>query len=72
MPRVNTTPIMTSTPPPTPITPAHPTTPARTGRLRRWAHAQRRAAAGHFVRGLCYGAGVLTASLAGLWFQQYL
>ncbi|MEU8708521.1 hypothetical protein [Streptomyces sp. NPDC048565] len=40
--------------------------------LRQWAHSQRRAAAGHFVRGLCYGAGLLTASLAGLWIQQYL
>uniref|UniRef100_A0AAU3GTB2 Uncharacterized protein n=1 Tax=Streptomyces sp. NBC_01401 TaxID=2903854 RepID=A0AAU3GTB2_9ACTN len=40
--------------------------------LRQWAHSQRRAAAGHFVRGLCYGAGLLTASLAGLWVQQYL
>ncbi|MGW0787062.1 hypothetical protein ACWD04_02145 [Streptomyces sp. NPDC002911] len=52
--------------------PAHRTPRARTSRLRRWARSQRRAAAGHFVRGLCYGAGLLTASLAGLWFQQYL
>ncbi|MEU1212619.1 hypothetical protein ACFYSH_03595 [Streptomyces sp. NPDC005791] len=54
-------------------TPPAPRTPrTRTGRIRRWAHSQRRAAAGHFVRGLCYGTGLLTASLAGLWLQQYL
>lgn len=29
----------------------------RVSRLRRWAAAQRRQAASHFVRGLCYGAG---------------
>jgi hypothetical protein len=52
--------------------PAPRTTRARTGRIKRWVHSQRRAAAGHFVRGLCYGAGLLTASLAGLRFQQYL
>ncbi|MFB4422265.1 hypothetical protein C5F59_014375 [Streptomyces sp. QL37] len=52
--------------------PAPRTTCTRTSRIRRWAQSQRRAAAGHFVRGLCYGAGLLTASLAGLLLQQYL
>jgi hypothetical protein len=58
-----------------PVTTAPPaprTTGTRTSRVRRWVHSQRRAAAGHFVRGLCYGAGLLTASLAGLLLQHYL
>ncbi|MFE9724581.1 hypothetical protein ACFYQ5_13595 [Streptomyces sp. NPDC005794] len=65
---------MPTTPPTTPLTaiPTHRPPRTRTGRIRGWVHSQRRAAAGHFVRGLCYGAGLLTASLAGLWFQQYL
>ncbi|WP_327259812.1 MULTISPECIES: hypothetical protein [unclassified Streptomyces] len=42
----------------------------RVSRLRRWAAAQRRQAASHFVRGLCYGAGTLAASAAAIWLQQ--
>ncbi|MCX5346077.1 hypothetical protein [Streptomyces atratus] len=42
----------------------------RRSRLRRWAASQRRPAASHFVRGLCYGAGTLAASAAAIWLQQ--
>ncbi|MFE6853772.1 hypothetical protein ACFVDH_23635 [Streptomyces sp. NPDC057674] len=45
--------------------------PVRTPRgLFYWGRRQHRAAAGHFVRGLSYGAGITAASLAGYWFQQ--
>ncbi|MFF4174260.1 hypothetical protein [Streptomyces sp. NPDC001744] len=53
-----------------------PTSPTRPGTLRtrrglfRWGRRQRRAAAGHFVRGLSYGAGITAASAVGYWLQQ--
>ncbi|MGY3064547.1 hypothetical protein ACVWZD_008869 [Streptomyces sp. TE3672] len=47
-----------------------PERPPSLSRLRRWALAQRRPAASHFVRGLCYGTGTLAASLIALWLQQ--
>lgn len=40
--------------------------------LARWGLRQRRAAAGHFVRGLSYGAGITAASAVGYWIQQLL
>ncbi|WEH37253.1 hypothetical protein PZB75_30150 [Streptomyces sp. AM 4-1-1] len=39
----------------------------RITQLRRWAFAQSRPAATHFMRGVCYGAGTLAATLFGLW-----
>ncbi|MGW5098217.1 hypothetical protein ACWEQ1_34250 [Streptomyces nodosus] len=39
-------------------------------RRRPWTRAQRRAAAGHFVRGLAYGTGLAIASLVSYWLQQ--
>ncbi|MFJ2565814.1 hypothetical protein ACIO02_23140 [Streptomyces sp. NPDC087568] len=39
-------------------------------RRRLWTRAQRRATAGHFVRGLAYGTGLAIASLVSYWLQQ--
>ncbi|WP_314614691.1 hypothetical protein [Streptomyces stackebrandtii] len=39
-------------------------------RLFRWGRRQRRSAAGHFVRGLSYGAGLTATSAVGYWLQQ--
>ncbi|MFI2415649.1 hypothetical protein [Streptomyces sp. NPDC018947] len=39
-------------------------------RRRPWSRPQRRAAAGHFVRGLAYGSGLAIASLVSYWIQQ--
>ncbi|MFI6416910.1 hypothetical protein ACIBG6_05700 [Streptomyces sp. NPDC050842] len=54
----------TQTPPPRPGA-----TPTRRSLLR-WGRRQRGAAAGHFVRGLSYGAGITAASAVGYWLQQ--
>lgn len=57
---------LTHTPPPRPGA-----TQTRRG-LFGWGRRQRRAAAGHFVRGLSYGAGITAASAVGYWLQQFL
>jgi hypothetical protein len=44
----------------------------RPGRLVRWTVRHRRAAAGHLLRGICYGAGTGAAGLFSLWLQRYL
>ncbi|MGA5121320.1 hypothetical protein [Streptomyces pseudogriseolus] len=41
-------------------------------RRRPWTRAQRRAAAGHFVRGLAYGTGLAITSLVSYWIQQMM
>jgi hypothetical protein len=53
---------------PTPPTPSDGQWPP--SRRRPWTRAQRRAAAGHFVRGLAYGTGLAIASLVSYWLQQ--
>ncbi|MFE4055600.1 hypothetical protein ACFXP3_04685 [Streptomyces sp. NPDC059096] len=45
-------------------------TPSR--RLVRWAVRHRRAAAGHLLRGICYGAGTGAVGLLFIWIQRYL
>ncbi|MFJ7590714.1 hypothetical protein ACIQZO_25685 [Streptomyces sp. NPDC097617] len=40
--------------------------------LMRWGRRQRRAATGHFVRGLSYGAGLAAATSGAYWLQQLL
>ncbi|MEU7046754.1 hypothetical protein AB0A77_37725 [Streptomyces varsoviensis] len=52
--------------------PAPRTAATRTKRLIRWAVRQRRAAAGHLLRGACYGIGTGAASLLVLWLQEHL
>lgn len=41
-------------------------------RRRPWTRAQRRAVAGHFVRGLAYGTGLAITSLVSYWIQQMM
>nr|BFD88484.1 hypothetical protein StreXyl84_78850 [Streptomyces sp. Xyl84] len=50
--------------------PASPNDQRPPSRRRPWTRAQRRAAAGHFVRGLAYGTGLAIASLVSYWIQQ--
>ncbi|CAM5529771.1 MULTISPECIES: hypothetical protein [Streptomyces] len=45
---------------------------ARTNGLVRWTVRQRRAAAGHLLRGACYGIGTGAASILVLWIQEHL
>ncbi|MEV0263868.1 hypothetical protein AB0I49_21355 [Streptomyces sp. NPDC050617] len=52
--------------------PAPRTADTRTKRLGRWAVRQRRAAAGHLLRGACYGIGTGAVSLLVLWIQERL
>ncbi|MEU5709930.1 MULTISPECIES: hypothetical protein [Streptomyces] len=51
-------------------TPATPSVDQRPPSRRPWSRVQRRAAAGHFVRGLAYGTGLAIASLVSYWLQQ--
>ncbi|MET9535322.1 hypothetical protein ABZY02_32985 [Streptomyces sp. NPDC006649] len=51
---------------------ARPARLGRTARVYRWIHAQRRAIAGHMLRGLCYGAGTGAAGLLTLWAEHHL
>ncbi|MFJ1751128.1 hypothetical protein ACIOJD_33610 [Streptomyces sp. NPDC088116] len=44
----------------------------RLKQLVRRAARHRRAAAGHMLRGACYGIGTGAVSLLTLWFQRYL
>ncbi|MFE4177470.1 hypothetical protein ACFRR7_36450 [Streptomyces sp. NPDC056909] len=48
------------------------TTAVLTNRLIRWTARNRRAAAGHMLRGACYGAGTAAVSLIAVWAQKYL
>ncbi|MEU6572585.1 hypothetical protein [Streptomyces sp. NPDC046805] len=52
---------------PTPST-GRPPRPRRALRTR----TQRRAAAGHFVRGLAYGTGLAATSLLSYWIEKHL
>ncbi len=52
-------------------TPTPPTGQPPRSRRGPWARRQRRAAAGHFVRGLAYGAGLAAASLLSYWIENH-
>ncbi|MET9772953.1 hypothetical protein ABZ023_01645 [Streptomyces sp. NPDC006367] len=59
----------TTTNRPSPRPPAGATTASR---LRRWARRRRGDAAGHLLRGLCYGIGTGAAGLVFWWLEQHL
>ncbi|EDY48736.1 hypothetical protein [Streptomyces clavuligerus] len=52
-----------------------PHTPTRTRtrvkRILRWAARRRRTATMHVLRGICYGLGTTTVTLASLWVQRH-
>lgn len=44
--------------------------PRAASRLLRWITARRRTAVAHIFRGVCYGIGTGTVSIAAFWLQQ--
>ncbi|WP_169922690.1 hypothetical protein [Streptomyces lushanensis] len=53
--------------------PAHRrTTALLTNRLIRWTARHQRSAAGHMLRGTCYGIGTGAVSLLAVWAQKHL
>ncbi|MER7758358.1 hypothetical protein [Streptomyces sp. NPDC097619] len=57
---------------PSAVPPARPRWKRPVGALTSWGGRRRRAATGHFLRGLAYGTGTALAGLVGYWLRQFL